>query len=77
MRGLSAVNIKLFFSAAPYAVEPQFKVRHLLAVKGYLFAWVLVGFVLKSDAVKEKEAQAGLLHYSSELGNPKQKPGWH
>ena len=52
VHGLSALNTKLFFSSAPYAVEPHFKVRRLLVLEGYLFAWVLVGFVLKTDAVK-------------------------
>lgn len=52
MHGLSPMNIQLFFSSAPYAAEPHFQVRRLLVLEGYLFAWVLVGFVLKSDAVK-------------------------
>lgn len=52
MHGLSAVNIELFFSSAPYAVEPHYKVRCLHVLEGYLFAWLLVGFVLKSDEVK-------------------------
>lgn len=48
-----SVNVKPLCSRVHYAAETYFKVRlYLLAPKGYVFAWVLVGFVLKSDAVK-------------------------